>query len=588
MKKILPSKRVISYLKPHKRTLLFILITGIISSAIIPGAIWLGTPFIDKVIIGKDITILPKLSICILLIFGIGGLAAFFYKFYILQLAERIMMLVRNQLYEKFTRLSMDFYTKNQTGAMLSRATNDVQMLYHGLTRIEPIIKQPLLFLFLLGYAIYVDWFITVACLLALPVVGLIIYKIGRGIRRQAAKSQQQFGTLSNILSETFVGIRIIKAFRLEKERKRIFRRENGRLFRAMSRSAFLEGMSTPLLEFLTVMATVLFFNYMKGYLLAKTAGELISLGAALALLRQPLKSLNEINIYLQRSWAAADRIFEILDLTPSIEESKNAFDLPPIEGEVRFDKVAFKYDDQPILENISFTIKKGETIALVGSSGAGKSTLLNLLPRFYDVEKGSIKIDGIDVRLVTLKSLREQISYVSQEVFLFHDTIEKNISFGNRYKSFAEIEDAARMANIHEFILSLPNKYQTIVGDRGIRLSGGERQRVSIARAVLKDAPILMLDEATSSLDSESEKVVQEALDRLMSGRTTLVVAHRLSTIQQADRIIVLEGGSISEEGTHAQLLAKNGVYAKLYRLQFGREPEKTTYPSDKQEAEI
>ncbi|OGQ33392.1 MAG: hypothetical protein A3F16_07390 [Deltaproteobacteria bacterium RIFCSPHIGHO2_12_FULL_43_9] len=585
---MLPSKRVISYLKPHKRTLLFILITGIISSAIIPGAIWLGTPFIDKVIIGKDITILPKLSICILLIFGIGGLAAFFYKFYILQLAERIMMLVRNQLYEKFTRLSMDFYTKNQTGAMLSRATNDVQMLYHGLTRIEPIIKQPLLFLFLLGYAIYVDWFITVACLLALPVVGLIIYKIGRGIRRQAAKSQQQFGTLSNILSETFVGIRIIKAFRLEKERKRIFRRENGRLFRAMSRSAFLEGMSTPLLEFLTVMATVLFFNYMKGYLLAKTAGELISLGAALALLRQPLKSLNEINIYLQRSWAAADRIFEILDLTPSIEESKNAFDLPPIEGEVRFDKVAFKYDDQPILENISFTIKKGETIALVGSSGAGKSTLLNLLPRFYDVEKGSIKIDGIDVRLVTLKSLREQISYVSQEVFLFHDTIEKNISFGNRYKSFAEIEDAARMANIHEFILSLPNKYQTIVGDRGIRLSGGERQRVSIARAVLKDAPILMLDEATSSLDSESEKVVQEALDRLMSGRTTLVVAHRLSTIQQADRIIVLEGGSISEEGTHAQLLAKNGVYAKLYRLQFGREPEKTTYPSDKQEAEI
>lgn len=588
MIKLLPPRRVITYLKPHKVTLLLILITGIISSAMFPAAIKQVKPLIDEVLNQKKMDVLPLITFNLLLIFGIGGLAGFFYKFYILQLAERIIMQVRNQLYEKFTRLSMDFYTKNQTGVMISRATNDVQMLYHGFTRIEPLIKQPFLFILLLGYAIYVDWIITAACILLLPIVGLIIYQIGRGIRRQSTKSQHQFGILNNILTETFVGIRIVKAFRLEKEMRRKFRRENGRLYRAMNRTAFLEALSTPLLEFLMVVAAVLFIVFIKDYLLTRTTGELTSLLIALALLRQPLKSLNQVNVYLQRSWAAADRIFEILDLTPSIEESKNAFDLPPIEGEVRFDKVGFKYDDQPVLGGINFAIKKGEAVALVGSSGSGKSTILNLLPRFYDVEKGSVKIDGIDIRLVTLKSLRDQISYVSQDVFLFHDTIEKNIAFGNRYKSFVEIEEAARIANIHEFILSLPDKYQTIVGDRGIRLSGGERQRVSIARAVLKDAPILMLDEATSSLDSESEQVVQEALDRLMSGRTTLVVAHRLSTIQQADRILVLENGTITEEGTHSHLLSKNGVYAKLYRLQFGRESEKPRHHLDKPEIDI
>lgn len=584
MPKLMPPKRVITYLKPHKFTLLFILIAGIISSSMFPAAIKQIKPLIDEVLNQKKMSVLPLIALNLFLIFGIGGLAGFFYKYNILQLAERIMMQIRNQLYEKYTRLSMDFFTKNQTGVMISRATNDVQMLYHGLTRLEPIIKQPFLFIFLLGYAIYVDWFITLACLLLLPVVGIIIYQIGRGIRRQSTKSQQQFGILSHMLTETFVGIRIIKAFRLEKRMRIIFRRENGRLFRAMNRSAFLEALSTPLLEFLMVIAAVFFIYFMRDYLKTRSTGELTSLLIALALLRQPLKSLNDVNVSLQRAWAAASRIFEILDQAPAIQESKNSFDLPPIENEIRFDRVNFKYEDQAVLHDVSFAIKKGETVALVGSSGSGKSTLLNLLPRFYDVEQGGVKIDGVDIRLVTLSSLRDQISYVSQEVFLFHDTIESNIAFGNRFKSFADIEEAAKVANIHDFIMTLPEKYQTIVGDRGVRLSGGERQRVSIARAVLKDSPILMLDEATSSLDSESEKVVQEALDRLMTGRTTLVVAHRLSTIQQADRIIVIEDGIIAEEGSHSQLLSKNGVYAKLYRMQFGKVAGEYKHGSSKQ----
>ncbi|HLB59160.1 MAG TPA: ABC transporter ATP-binding protein, partial [Bdellovibrionota bacterium] len=577
-----PPKRVTEYLKPHWGVLVVILITGAISSSMFPAALKQIKPILDEVLYQKRTDVVPTITLTLLIIFGVGGICGFFYKFFIFRLAEQIMMRVRNQLYEQYSRLSMEFYAQSNTGTMISRATNDVQMLHHGLTRLEPLIKQPLLFVVLLGCAFYADWMLTSITFLLLPIVALIITKIGKGVRKQSTKTQEQFAFLNSVLTETFLGIRVIKAFGLEGVMKRRFRRENSALFRATARSAFLEALSTPVIEFLMVVGAAVIAQFLLHRILTKTPGEITFLVLVLGLLRQPIKSLNQVNVDLQRAWAAAERIFEILDLRPTVIEVAEAKELSPLKKEIRFENVEFQYGDQPVLHGITHAIRKGETVALVGSSGGGKTTLLNLLPRFYDVSTGLISIDGVDIRKAAVKSLRQQIAYVSQDVFLFHDTITHNIAYGNLYKSMEEIIEAARVANAHEFISTLPRGYDTVVGDRGLRLSGGERQRISIARAILKDAPILILDEATSSLDSESEIVVQEALDRLMVGRTTLVVAHRLSTIHRADRILVLEKGKIIEEGTHKELLAKGGAYARFHRLQFGTEPGTAGQPID------
>jgi subfamily B ATP-binding cassette protein MsbA len=379
-------------------------------------------------------------------------------------------------------------------------------------------------------------------------------------------------GSITTFLHETITGNRIVKAFNMEEYEKRRFAVENDKFFRTILKRVRIRALSHPLMEVIGGVG-VAAIVWVGGYSVIRgelTPGAFFSFMAALLLLYNPIRDLNKVNLEIQDGMAAAIRVFELLDTVSEIRDDTEAIPLPPISEGILFQKVNFKYDGEPVLREISLSVKTGEVIALVGMSGAGKTSLVNLLPRFYDVEAGEILIDGHDIRKVTMKSLRNQIGLVTQQTILFNDTVRNNIAYGSLERSVQEIEEAARAANAHDFIVRLPEGYDTIIGEQGVKLSGGERQRISIARALLKNAPILILDEATSSLDSDSETEVQKALDRLMKGRTVFVIAHRLSTIRNAHRIIVLSEGKIVEEGTHGKLMTLDGEYRRLYELQF------------------
>lgn len=568
--------RLLSYIKPYTWQFGGILLLGIVASAFQPGAALAVKPFLDDILIGKNKELLKLLPFIIIIFTVICEVCRYLYTIWTAYLSEKIVQTIRIQLYEKYTSFSLDYYSKASTGKMMTVLGGDVVILLEGFGKVASLFRDPFTIMGLLAVSFYRDWKLTLMSFVIIPPVVFMITKIGQKLRQMTHKRQDRWATLNSTIYETISGIRIIKAFNLEKLLQRRFQDDNEHLLKIQYGWMKIENLSAPLLGILTAVGLAFVVLYTGDRVLSQglSTGELLSVGVALGLLIDPIKKINALYVSFQKALGAADRVFAILDLNPTVVERSHASPLDPFHREIIFKNVSFKYPEQKewVLRPINLNIQKGEVIAFVGSSGVGKTTLVNLLPRFYDVSEGAIFIDGVDIREVTLRSLRDQIAIVSQDVFLFNDTVNVNIAYGDQTRSKEDSVRAAKAAHAHEFIMGLPQQYDTIVGERGVRLSGGQRQRISIARALLKNAPILILDEATSSLDTESEILVQKAIEQLMKGRTSFIIAHRLSTIQHATRILVLAEQGIIEEGTHEELMKKEGAYHKFYQLQFSK----------------
>ena len=528
---------------------------------------------LGDLLLKKDMEMLLLLPIAIILLFLVKGAFDYGQAYLMNFVGLRVVADIRQRLYDHLQNLSLSFFTRTPTGILISRITNDVNLVQGSVSNaITGLIKDAVTILGLTAVVFYRDWKLGLIAFIIFPIAIIPIKEFGKRLRKFSRKGLQRMGSLTTFLHETITGNRIVKAFTMEEYEKRRFAEENERYFKIFLKRVKIRALSHPLMELLGGIGIAVII-WVGGYSVVRgdvTPGTFFSFMTALLMLYAPVRNLNKVNLEVQEGLAAAARIFELLDTVTEVREEKDALSLPPISKGIEFKEVTFKYDSAPVLKSVSLHVRAGEMIAIVGMSGAGKTSLVNLLPRFYDVEEGWILIDGFDIRKVTLKSLREQIGLVTQQTILFNDTVRNNIAYGSLLRSDQEIIEAAKAANAHGFIQRFPQGYDTVIGEGGVKLSGGERQRISIARAILKNAPILILDEATSSLDSDSETEVQMAMDSLMRGRTVFVIAHRLSTIRNAHRIIVLSDGGIVEEGTHEALMALNGEYRRLYDLQF------------------
>jgi subfamily B ATP-binding cassette protein MsbA len=527
----------------------------------------------DDVFTNRDVVALRILPLVILLTFVVRGVFAYGSTYLTEYVGQRIVADLRTALNRHIQHLPLSYFNRTPTGTIVSRVTNDVAQLRSALTdAVAAALKDTTSLLILVGVALYQDWFLSLIAFIVFPAAVLPLMKLSRRLRRAARKGQATMGILTMLLQETIQGNRVVKAFGMEGYEQQRFGTENDRLFRFYMRQTRLKAIIVPMLEIVAAVgiAGVVWYG---GYSVTsggRTQGTFLAFLTALFLLYDPLKGLAKTNSAIQQALGAGERVMELLDTGSDVVEPPNAHELAAIRTGIRFEQVSFRYDQDWVLRDIDLDIRCGEVVALVGMSGGGKSTLADLIPRFYDVGEGRITIDGTDIRDVTLASLRAQIAIVTQHTFLFNDTVRNNIAYGDVTRGMDAIIAAAQAANAHEFITALPQGYDTVIGELGVRLSGGQRQRLAIARALLKNAPILVLDEATSALDNESERLVQEALEALMHNRTTLVIAHRLSTVRRADRIVVLVAGRIVEQGTHDELLALNAEYRKLYDLQF------------------
>lgn len=565
--------RLFRYLKPYRMRLLWAAVFMGFTSGLLSLQAYIVQPVLDRVFLNKDITLLYVLPIALVIVVVLKGAASYARDYLMGWIGQRIVNDIRDQLYAHLTSLSFSYYAQMPTGVLISRIINDVNLVQGALTRAPSNLIQGILTMIALtGYVIYKNWRLALFSVIVLPFLGIALSKFSKRFRQASTQMQEQYGGLTNHLYETISGMRIVKAFGMESYESRRFASRNRGLFNSLMRSIKTNAISHPIMEIITTtsVATVILFG---GYWIIQgrmTVGEFFSFLTALYFLYRPIKELNGVNSMVQDGVAAARRIFEVLDTKSEIIDLPGAASAKSDFRTIEFSNVAFQYENEPVLKGISLTVNAGETIAIVGRSGGGKTTLVNLVPRFYDVSAGAIKIDGRDIREVSLRSLRSLTSIVTQQTFLFNETVKENIAYGDPTKHLDEVVHAASMAYADDFIRALPQGYDTVIGEAGIKLSGGQRQRLAIARALLKNAPILILDEATSSLDSESEREVQKALDSLISGRTSFIIAHRLSTIMNADRIIVLKEGRIVEQGRHGELLARGGEYKSLYDQQF------------------
>ncbi len=564
-------KRIVNYCRPYWGRILIAAITSGFVGSLDGAFAYLVGPVMQSAF--KDMRIFAVLPLGIVVLFSFRGFCRYVNDYFIRTAGQLAIQDVRNEIYRKNLRLELRFFNRHQTGGLMSRVLNDVNMMQDGVANIVTgIFRDGFSAVTLLGVLFYRNWQLAIVSLVVIPATVYPAQKIGRRIKKISQEIQGRIEVIAIILQETFSGIKVIKAFGLEEREVANFFKKNSDFYYYMRKSIKYESLSTPLMEFITSLgiAVVVWiggYNVMHGKM---TSADFVSFVAAMVIAYNPIRKL--INSYnaVQRSLGASDRVFEIIDAQPEIFDLPESMTLGRAEGNVEFRDVSFKYIDDYVLKNVAITARKGECVALVGPSGGGKTTMVSLIPRFYDVAEGAVLIDGVDVRNIKLADLMQQIALVDQETILFHDSIANNIRYGKPTASDAEVEAAARAAFAHDFIVQMPDGYATNIGDRGVRLSGGQRQRVCIARAILKDAPILILDEATSALDTESEKMVQNALNNLMANRTTFVIAHRLSTVLHADKIVVIEHGEIVQTGTHEQLLQSGGLYKKLYDMQF------------------
>ena len=565
--------RIFQFSKPYWWRIAIAMVASAAVGALDGAFAYLVAPLLKKIFASRDLTFFAFLPAIVILIFIVRSFGRFMNDYYIRTSGELAILDIRNRLYQNCLSFSMRYFNANSTGGLMSRILNDVGVMQSGVANVVTgIFRDGLSAVALLGVIFYRSWLLAIIAFVVIPVTVWPAQKIGKRIKRLSNLGQMKMADLSGMLQETFAGIKVIKAFGLEQTSVNRFKSLSNEYYGFVRRGIKHSSLASPVIEIISsfgIAAVV----WVGGSMVIKgsmTAEEFFSFVTAMMLLYKPLKSLNNSYNMLQAASGAAVRVFEVMDQQAEIVDRPDAVTLGNSSGSVEFRSVGFSYGDEPVLDNISLSAQRNQVIALVGPSGGGKSTLVSLIPRFYDVQQGQVLIDGHDIRNLTLESLSRNIALVDQETTLFHDTIAGNIRYGKPDATQEEIELAAKAAFVHDFVSSLPEGYQTVIGDRGVRLSGGQRQRICIARALIKNAPILILDEATSALDTESEKMVQQALDNLMKNRTTFVIAHRLSTILHADRIVVIEGGKIAESGTHNELINSNGLYKRLHAMQF------------------
>ena len=569
-------KRLLQYMRPYTRRFILAVFCIVMAAGANLYLPWIIKDMVDKVLTEKDMFMLNVISVGIVITFLVRGIFYYGQSYLVSYIGERVIIDVREVMFRKFQRLPMAYFDRHQTGETMSYITNDVSAIQSALVaQLIEMVTEGSILIGSLVMMVYLDWKLSLLTLVVIPLVGQAMKIFGRKLKRNGTVIQERMADITSLLQESVSSVRVVKTFVREDYEIERFKKQNILNFRAAMKNVQLTSLLTPTVEFLAAVS-VTFIVWFGGYEVLNgelTAGALIAFLTYAVNLANPVKRLSRVYGTMQKAMAAVDRVFEVIDLPEPLADKPEAKPLPEIQGHVVVDHVSFGYKkDNLALDDVTLEAKPGQMIAFVGPSGAGKSTIANLLPRFYEIDSGSISIDGHDIRDVTLGSLREQIGIVPQETMLFSTTVRENIRYGRLDATDEEVEEAARAANADGFIRELPQGYDTPIGERGLNLSGGQRQRMAIARAILKNPRILILDEATSALDTESEKVVQAALDQLMVGRTSFVIAHRLSTIFNADQIYVIDGGRIKEHGTHEELLKQDGLYSYLYNIQFSR----------------